>query len=205
MPRKALAEHYYTETPSSKPAYGIIHTSLRGLSLRFLTAAGVFARRKIDLGTMVLIESMILPKEGNVLDIGCGYGPVGIAAASLNPGLCVYMTDVNSRAVRLACKNAELNRNRNVIVRHGNLYEPVADIKFDCILSNPPVTAGMSVVRAIISKAPLYMRTNALFEIVVRSKVAGTRFAGFLEEAFGNSCVLARQSGFRVFLSEKKP
>ena len=76
----------------------------------FLTASSVFSKRRVDVGSRLLIESMVLPKTGCVLDIGCGYGAVGIAAAAFNPRLRVVMTDVNVRAVRLAKKNVILNK-----------------------------------------------------------------------------------------------
>ena len=81
------------------------------------------------------------------MDIGCGYGAVGIVAASLNPKLNVVMTDVNVRAVRLAKKNIELNKIANAEVRYGHLYEPVEGLVFNCVLSNPPVSAGMDTVK----------------------------------------------------------
>jgi 16S rRNA (guanine1207-N2)-methyltransferase len=83
------------------------------------------------------------------------------------------------------------------------LYEAVEEVAFDCILSNPPVSAGMEIVKAMISEAPAHMNRKASLQMVVRSKIAGKRFCSFFEEAFGNVCVLARGSGYRVLLSEK--
>ena len=119
------AEHYFTSEPTSKERFGLVRASLCGKTFEFLTASSVFSKTRIDLGTRLLIESMVLPKTGGVLDIGCGYGAVGIVAAALNLKLCVVMTDVNSRAVRLARKNVELNNIANAEVHHGCLYEPV--------------------------------------------------------------------------------
>ncbi len=97
--------------------FGLVRTNLRGKHFEFLTSSSVFSKTKIDSGTRLLIESMVLPKKGNVLDIGCGYGAVGIAAAKFNPNLHVVMTDVNLRAVRLAKQNVELNKIVNAEVR----------------------------------------------------------------------------------------
>jgi 16S rRNA G1207 methylase RsmC len=146
---------------------------------------------------------MVLPKEGCVLDVGCGYGAVGIVAAAVNPSLRVVMVDVNERAVRLASQNIEINCVRNAGVRHGRLYEPVNGLMFNCILSNPPVSAGMDVVKTIIAKAPVHMERRAMFQMVVKSKVCGRRLRMFFEEAFGNVEVLARESGYRVLVAEK--
>jgi len=195
--------HYFTEQPKSKPHYGIISTYLRDRRFKFMTASGVFSKNHIDLGTRLLSESMVLPKQGSVLDLGCGYGVVGIAAAAINPSLNVFMVDVNVRAIRLARKNVEINNVENAIVKRGCLYKPVEDVIFDCILSNPPISAGMEIVKAMISEAPAHMAQKASFQMVVKSKIAGKRFCSFFEEAFGNVRVLARGSGYRVLLSEK--
>ena len=196
--------HYFAEHPKSKMRLGIIHTHLRGIHFEFLTASGVFSKKRVDLGTRLLIESMVLPQEGYVLDIGCGYGAVGIAAATFNPNLRVIMVDVNERAVRLARQNAEKNYVSNVEVRRGYLYEPVKDLVFNCVLSNPPVSAGMETVKAIIFEAPEHMASKALFQMVVKSKIGGKRLLMVFEEAFGNIEVLARKSGYRVLMSKKQ-
>ena len=195
--------HYFTEQPKSEFHYGIVSTYLRDKRFKFMTASGVFSKSRVDLGTRLLIENMVLPKQGNVLDLGCGYGAVGIVAASFNPSLNVFLVDVNIRAIRLARKNAEINNVENVTVKHGCLYEAVEEVAFDCIISNPPVSAGMKIVSAMISEAPVHMNRKASLQMVVRSKIAGKRFCHFFEEAFGNVSVLARGSGYRVLMSEK--
>ena len=192
--------HYFAAHPKSKMGLGVIRTSLCGKSFEFLTASGVFSKKRVDLGTRLLIESMVLPREGYVLDVGCGYG---IAAATFNHDLRVVMVDVNERAVRLARRNVEINNVQNVVVKRGHLYEPVKGVVFNCVLSNPPVSAGMETVKAIICQAPNHMANRALFQIVVKSKVGGKRLLTFFEEAFGNVRVLARKSGYRVLISEK--
>ena len=80
-----MTEHYYAEQPQSEAKFGLIRTQLRGKPFEFVTASSVFSTKRIDLGTHVLIEAMQLPEKGCVLDIGCGYGAIGIAAAKFNP------------------------------------------------------------------------------------------------------------------------
>ena len=197
-------EHYFTEHPKSKARYGLIRAYLRGRAFEFLTASGVFSKERVDLGTRLLIESMVLPKKGRVLDIGCGYGAVGIVAATVQPCLEVYLVDVNGRAVWLTRQNIEKNCAYNAETKRGFLYEPVKDLAFDCVLSNPPVSVGMQTVESIILEAPALMTKKATFQMVVKSKVAGKRLCGFFEEAFSNFEVLARESGYRVLLSKKE-
>lgn len=205
MPRKNESHgHYYAARPKSKAKFGKISTYLRGRPFEFLTASEVFSKKRVDLGTRVLIESMVLPEKGYVLDIGCGYGAVGIVAAASNPNLQVVMVDVNERAVWLAKQNIEINSISNAEVRRSFLFESLEDLTFNCILSNPPVSAGLETVKSIIVGAPKHMANNACFQMVVRSKIGKKRLKTLLEDAFGNTKVLARKSGYRVFISEKQ-
>lgn len=198
------SDHYFAEHPKSKLRLGVIHTYLRGTPFKFLTASGVFSKKRLDLGTRVLIESMLLPEEGLVLDIGCGYGAVGIAAAVFNPKLHVIMVDVNERAVWLSKRNLRLNKIHNAEVRKGCLYKPVEGLAFNCILSNPPVSAGMTTVKAIITGAPKHMTAKATFQMVVKSKIWGKRLRTLFEESFENVKVSAIKSGYRVLMAKKQ-
>lgn len=202
--RKGGIDHYFSASPSSKPRLRLIQAHLKGRLFKFLTASGVFSKKRVDLGTKLLIEAMILPETGYVLDMGCGYGAVGIAAAAFNPKLHVVMVDVNERAVRLARRNIELNRVYNAEVRRGSLYEPVKGMLFDCILSNPPVSAGLATVKAIITEAPKYMTEKATLQMVLKSKIGGKRLQQVFQETFGNCEILARESGYRVLMAKKQ-
>ena len=201
--RKRGAEHYFAAFPTSDTKLGLIRTTLRGKAFEFLTAASVFSKKRVDSGTRVLIENMALPRTGSVLDVGCGYGAVGTAAAVFNPQLHVIMTDVNSRAVLLARQNAERNRARNVEVHHGSLYQPVQGQCFDCVLSNPPVSAGMETVLALIRGAAEVLLFGGTLQMVVRSRIGKKTLPNAFTEAFGNCGVLAIESGYRVLIGEK--
>ncbi len=197
-------DHYFTAKPASQEKFGIVRTNLNGRSFEFVTSSSVFSKRKIDLGTRLLIESMVLPKSGCVLDIGCGYGAVGIVAAVLNPMLSVVLTDVNIRAVRLAKQNVELNRIPNAEVKYGHFYEPVEGSHFNSILSNPPISAGMETVKAIITGAPKVLANNGTFQMVIRSKIGAKNLPALFTETFGNFKILARGSGFRVLIGQRQ-
>jgi 16S rRNA (guanine1207-N2)-methyltransferase len=202
--RKRGAEHYFAALPKSEAKLGLIRTTLRGNSFEFLTAPSVFSKKRVDLGTRLLIEAMALPETGAVLDVGCGYGAVGIAAATSNPRLRVVMTDVNARAVRLAKQNVEKNKVHNAEVRCGHLYEPVKELEFRCVLSNPPVSAGMETVKAIITHAPQVMAREATFQLVIRSKIGAKTLPSVFNVTFGNCTILARKSGYRVLTTKKQ-
>ncbi len=116
----------------------------------------------------------------------------------------MVLTDVNLRAVRLTRENIERNKIANAEVKCGFLYEPVEDLTFNCVLSNPPVSAGMDTVKAIIAEAPRIMATKAALQIVIRSKIGGKTLPAVFEAAFGNCRVLSREGGYRVLLAEKQ-
>ena len=196
-------EHYFAAAPKSDARFGLLCACLRGKTFEFLTASSVFSVKRIDPGTRVLIENMVLPAEGCLLDIGCGYGVVGIAAAKLNSTLHVVLTDVNRRAVLLAKQNAQKNHAHNVEVRYGNLYAPVKDFCFNAVLSNPPVSAGMETVEAIIRDAPGVLAQGGKLQMVVRSKIGKKTLPIAFTEAFGNFEVLAIESGYRVLMGQK--
>jgi len=197
-------DHYYTENPKTQPKFGLVRTSLRDKPFEFLTASSVFSIKQVDLGTRILIENMALPENGYVLDVGCGYGAVGIAAATFNKKIRVIMTDVNRRAVSLARQNAQKNKVHNAEVRQGNLYEPVDDLCFNCILSNPPVSAGMNTVEAIIRNAPNILAPNGTLQMVVRSKIGKKTLPKIFTETFGNFKILAIESGYRILVGQKQ-
>jgi 16S rRNA (guanine1207-N2)-methyltransferase len=197
-PNSRDVEHYFSSAPKSEDRFGLVKANLRGRNFEFLTSSSVFSKRRVDLGTRLLIEEMVLPPKGCVLDVGCGYGAVGIVAGALNKELRVVMSDVNMRAVRLARRNVEMNRVFNAEVRYGYCYEPVADLRFDVVLSNPPVSAGMDIVKAIVSGASGVLAAGGSFQMVIRSKIGAKALPDLFEETFGNCNVLARESGYRV-------
>lgn len=196
-------EHYFTSNPTANYDLLLISDILRDKVFEFYTSPSVFSKKRIDLATKLLIETMILPKEGIILDLGCGYGAIGIVAASINPKLNVIMTDINSRSIELAKLNLKKNGIINAQVRKGNLYEPVEDLTFDCILVNPPISAGMEVVRAMILKAPMKLADQGSFQMVVRSKIGMKLFPDLFQKVFGNFKIIDRKAGYRVLLGKR--
>ena len=198
-----VSEHYFSENPTTPEKRGLIRTRLSGFEFELETSSGVFSHKRVDSGTRLLIESMTLPEKGRVLDLGCGIGVIGIVVARLNPVLEVWMTDVNSRAVSLAESNTKRN-GVNATVRQGNLYEPVGGVKFDLIITNPPMSAGIdAVVRPMIKGAPAHLVGGGVFQLVVQSNKGGRTLLGIIDETFGNIKVTSRGGGFRVFTAKR--
>jgi 16S rRNA (guanine1207-N2)-methyltransferase len=200
-----VTSHYFSPEPGSRLEKGIIESYLRGRRYSFLTATGVFSHKRIDNGTRLLVESMWLPGGGTLLDMGCGIGVIGIAAAVTEPGLRVTLTDVNSRATTLAKENVRRMGLGNVEVLTGDLYEPVGDRVYSTIVSNPPISAGMrKVVEPLVAGAVDHLLEGGLLQLVVQSNTGGRTLAGYLDTYFGGHTVVSRGSGYRVLVARRR-
>ena len=195
-------EHYYSENQKSEMNIKKIRQKIRGIDFKFYTASGVFSKDKIDKGTLALAENMAIKKKSKVLDIGCGIGVLGIAAAKLFDSDAV-MADMNKRAVMLAAKNAVLN-SAKAEIHQGDLYEKIKDNDFDVVLSNPPQTAGKEVCFKLIGQSKDHLKKNGSLQIVARHNKGGKTLSKKMKEVFGNVKVIAKKSGYWVYLSDKK-
>lgn len=197
------ADHYYSADPRAGHDVREIREVIRGLELTFLTDAGVFSRSRIDRGTRLLLEALPLDapgfRQGAILDLGCGYGPIGITLAKLLPRSVVYMVDPNRRAVDLARRNAALNGVENVRVFEGEGYDPLPpDLAFSAIVTNPPIRAGKKVVYGLVDEAPRRLEPGGTFTCVVQTKQGAKSLRAHIEAVFGNVAELEKEGGYRV-------
>lgn len=192
-------EHYFTPQPTSESASREITTRLRGEEYRFVTEAGVFSRSRIDPGTRLLANSLPLPEQGKMLDLGCGYGPVGIAAAKEQPKLEVVMVDVNQRAAELAKLNARLNGVTNVDVRSGEDFQVAPEQDFVIIATNPPIRAGKRVIYPLLTRAKEHLVPGGILYVVIRTRQGAASMEKHLETTYSRVETIARGSGYRVF------
>lgn len=198
-----MSEHYYTARPTAPSRPEEVTASLRGLSLSFVTDAAVFSRGKVDKGTRLLIERLPLPVDGDALDLGCGYGPVGLVIAGLSPKARVWLIDVNERAVALAAANARRNGIDNVTVQAGDGFAPVEGRQFRLIASNPPIRAGKEVIYPWVEQAYDHLVPGGRVVFVIRTSHGAKSLARKIEEVFGRSDELGKGSGFRVLSGVK--
>ena len=194
-------EHYYSEQQKSLLNIKKINQKIKNKDFEFYTSSGVFSKDKIDRGTLALAENMVIRKNDNVLDIGCGIGVLGIAAAKLF-NANVVMTDINKRAVMLAGKNIELN-NVKAEVCQGNLYEKIKQNDFDVILSNPPQNAGKKLCFQLIENSKNHLKNNGNLQLVARHNKGGKTLSQKMNEVFGNAKVIGKKSGYWVYQSFK--
>jgi 16S rRNA (guanine1207-N2)-methyltransferase len=201
--RQTMTEHYFTRQPTvpSKPVE--IETILRGRTFRFRTDRGVFSHGRLDPGTRLLIETMEVEPTDTVLDYGCGYGAVGVAAATLVPGGFVWMVDSNARAVALARINLRLNGLHNARARRGEDLEAVPGVAFDVIATNPPVHAGRQVIEGMTEQARRRLRPGGRFYWVGRTDKGVKTMARRLAERFGRVEEVDKRAGYRVYVATK--
>ncbi len=198
-----MSEQYFAGHPKSKRLPAEIQAAVRGQSFTFRTDAGVFSRTEIDRGTELLLAALEVGPCELILDLGCGYGAIGIVAARLSEGGHVILTDVNERAVALARKNIAANGIANAEVRQGDLYEPVRDMAFDHIVCNPPIRAGRAIVDRIVSEAPTHLLNGGTLWLVARTRQGADSLQKRMAASFGSAEVVRRGSGFKVLRSTK--
>jgi 16S rRNA (guanine1207-N2)-methyltransferase len=144
-----MSEHYFTARPSSERERRSVDLRLRGHDVTVMTETGVFSHERVDLGTRVLLrEAPTLPERGDLLDLGCGWGPMALAMALDSPQATVWAVDVNERAVQLTADNAAALGLGGV-----RALPPSAvpdDVRFSVIWSNPPIRVGKPALHALL-------------------------------------------------------
>lgn len=198
-----LAEHYYSNKPTVKHDRHIIEETLRGRKLKFVTDAGVFSKNGVDYGSKVLIETMQFPDDAQVLDVGCGYGPIGFSAAFIASQGKVTMVDVNERAVELARENAVLNHLSNVEVMQSDLFEKLSGRNFTVVLTNPPIRAGKDVVHKIFEEAKKHLVPGGELWVVIQKKQGAPSAFVKLEQLFDSVEEVMKDKGYRIFRAVK--
>ena len=175
---------------------------LKDMQFTFSTGSGVFSKSGIDKGTQILIQFAQVPEQGALLDLGCGYGPVGIVMKKIHPDLEVVCSDINERAVFLAKKNAASNR-VEVKTRQSDGFEKIKGM-FDCILLNPPQTAGKKICQKLMADSFEHLSKGGTLQIVARHNKGGKALSEFMQDVFGNMAVVKIKSGYRVYISKKE-
>ena len=171
--------------------------------LSFFTDIGVFSKEAVDYGTQVLIKNCeIKPEYTKVLDLGCGYGPIGISLAKEFPSVSFDLVDVNLRALELAKKNKEKNKLKNITIFESNVYKNIYT-KYDCILTNPPIRAGKVVVHQILEESINYLNDKGCIYVVIQKKQGAPSAKDKLFEIFGNCVIICKDKGYYVLKSEK--
>ncbi|MCL1854300.1 MAG: class I SAM-dependent methyltransferase [Clostridia bacterium] len=188
-----MSDHYFTPHPQSdhQPARFSFH--YRGQTLFFDTDSGVFSRLGVDKGSQCLLNALPETMAGAVLDMGCGYGAIGLSLAKVYPSCSVTLSDVNRRAVHLAAANA---RGNGLFVRTlmGDGFTALCGDRFHFILFNPPIRAGKQVIYRMFADAAHHLHTGGQFWLVVRKRQGAPSAVACLQ-AYFNQVEAADKSG----------
>jgi 16S rRNA (guanine1207-N2)-methyltransferase len=200
-----MTNHYYSRTPEVESDPQSIEAVLREFTFRLKTDHGVFSKNEIDFGSRLLIDSFAENEvAGPLLDVGCGYGPVGLSMAKAFPERTVHMVDVNERALGLAEENAGANGIFNVSIYESSCFKNVIDKNFSAILTNPPIRAGKMVVHEILEDSYHHLIEGGELWVVIQKKQGAASAQKKMEEVFGNSEVAAKKKGYQILKSVKE-
>ena len=201
-----MTEQYFTEHPTTGAEIYDFEWNMGSFRFKFYTGNSVFSKKGVDFGSMLLAETVIAENngfDGNILDMGCGYGPIGIMTASCLPQCRVTMADINERALELANMNIGANRVQDrVKVVSSNAFERIADM-YDMIVTNPPIRAGKRVVFSFYEGAYAHLKLGGRLYVVIQKKQGAPSSRDKLELVFGNCDTAAKKSGYFIFRAQK--
>ncbi|GEP19114.1 class I SAM-dependent methyltransferase [Pediococcus argentinicus] len=200
-----MTEYYFTEDPNAEHAERTWDATILKNIFTFTSDSGVFSKNNVDFGTKTLLEAISFQtSDHKILDVGCGYGPIGIVIAKLHQDFVVHMTDVNHRSLGLAERNAKSNHvDQQTKVFESNVYEQVQDQDYTSIISNPPVRAGKKIVDQIISEAKDHLVDGGQLLIVLQKKQGAPSAKKLMNETYGNAEVIKKNKGYYILRSVK--
>ncbi len=192
-----MAEHYFSPEPGAEHALRDIELDFEGERFYFQTDAGVFSREGLDEGSALLLRAVMDRVSGEVLDLGCGWGPVGTILARLCPACRVTMIDINARACQLAMENARRNRVSARVLCQDGLAGTMG--AFDWILLNPPIRAGKETVYRLFRESAGRLAEGGTLAIVIRKQQGAPSAQRYLETLFGEVSLHCRKKGYHVY------
>ncbi|MBR1585122.1 MAG: methyltransferase [Clostridia bacterium] len=191
-----MSDHYYSAQPQSDHRYAPCAYAYRGIEARFVTDAGVFSRGEVDRGTDALLNALPADLAGRVLDVGCGWGAIGVTVGKRYPACAVTMCDINQRAVELARQNARANGVDAQVIASDGLAQ--VEGTFDVILTNPPIRAGKQVIYGIFAAARRQLSPGGALYLVIRKQQGADSAVKYLKTLFSNVETIERSGGFHV-------
>jgi len=192
-----VGDHYFSAEPGAVSKPGTVDLVLRDLHLRLETDRGVFSPDRVDAGTRILLDSVPPPpRRGNLLDLGCGYGPIALTLASRAPEAAVYGVDVNQRALELARRNARSAGLDNV--RFGLPEEIDPGASFAAIWSNPPIRIGKKALHELLETWLPRLEPGGRAHLVVQKHLGSDSLQRWLTDSGWPASRLASRSSYRI-------
>ena len=189
--------HYFDPAPEVESKRRTLHLHAGDLAIELQADRGVFGSRAIDLGTLTLLkEAPLPPLEGDLLDLGSGYGPIAIALARRAPEAKVWAVDVNERALELTRSNAVAAKTPNIAACLPD--EMPADIQFAAIYSNPPVRVGKAPLHELLLRWLPRLAPGANAYLVVQRNLGADSLAAWLSGQGWQTQRLKSKKGYRI-------
>jgi 16S rRNA (guanine1207-N2)-methyltransferase len=189
--------HYFDPAPQAESKPRTLHLHAGDLAIELQADRGVFGSRAIDLGTLTLLkEAPLPPLEGNLLDLGCGYGPIAIALARRSSAAKVWAVDVNERAIQLTRANAAAAKTPNVLACLPD--EVPAEVRFAAIYSNPPVRVGKGPLHDLLLRWLPSLAPGAPAYLVVQRNLGADSLASWLAAQRFEVQRLKSKKGYRI-------
>ncbi len=200
-----MSEHYYSEKPITEEKSHQWKTKINGRELTFTSVSGVFSKNELDFGSRLLCEQFISPEiNGDLLDLGCGYGPIGISLAKDNPERQIDMVDINERAVKYAEKNLDENNVQNAHVFVSDGFSQVDESKlYAAIITNPPIRVGKQFIYRLFEKSREYLLAKGELWIVIQKKQGAASAIKYLKTIFESVEVVEKKKGYFIIRSIK--
>lgn len=182
----------------------LIECKIQDTNFRFVTDNGVFSKKHLDFATEFLLKVLLTREKikGSVLDLGCGYGPIGITISKLCDA-DVLMSDINLRALELAERNAFLNRVTRIDTKESDCFQSITQT-FDIIITNPPIRAGKETTYNMYKNAKNHLNDGGVLYLIINKKHGAPSAMEYLEELYGNCEVLDKKAGFNVIKCVKQ-
>ena len=196
--------HYFQDDPNLASNIKTISFEINGITMNLFTDNGVFSKGKVDEGSLAFLK-VILPLDlgNNILDLGCGYGTIGLTLAIAKKEARVTLADINTRALALCKRNAEAYKlDQRVTILQSDIYEKIEG-KYDSIVINPPIRAGKVVTYRMYEEAKQYLIDGGSLLIVIRKAQGAPSAAKFIESIFGNIALLKRDKGYYIYRAVK--
>lgn len=198
-----MNDHYYTREPSSASRPQDCAFDYRGRRLSFRTDAGVFSKGELDTGTRLLLDALPEKMTGEILDLGCGWGAIGISIKSCWPETSVTMADVNLRALELSRENAAANRTGVVCVESDGM-SALLGRTFSAVVTNPPIRAGKQVIYRMFADAAQCLMPGGSLYLVIRKQQGAESCIRYLQTLYADVRKLEKSGGFWVLEARKE-
>ena len=192
------SDHYFSQEPKSDYQPKQIELNVAGEVFQVTTASGTFSPLRLDVGTEVLLDHLELaPQDGNILDLGCGWGPIALNLAKNSPKAKIWAVDVNSRSLVLTDLNAKTLGITNIQTETPD--DVPADVRFSGIWSNPPIRVGKKELHALLLNWLPRLEKNGSAYLVVQKNLGSDSLQKWLTETLTGGYDVSRLTSVKTY------